>query len=84
MIREDRNKHPNSVIRKINNWVKRQWKMKFKHILREGNIVVDWLAKKSLKTDPGYHFIETPPTEIRNLLSDDCRGVAIPRSVSTL
>ncbi|KAL4306999.1 hypothetical protein AHAS_Ahas16G0234400 [Arachis hypogaea] len=85
MIQEDkRKKHPNSVIRKINNWVKRQWKVQFRHNLREGNTVADWLAKKSLKTDPEYHFIDIPPAKIRNLLFDDCRGVAIPHLVSTL
>ncbi|KAL4287834.1 hypothetical protein AHAS_Ahas19G0225800 [Arachis hypogaea] len=48
--------HPNPVIRKVNEWKRKDWSIRFVQIYREGNRCTDRLAKKSLNLDDDFVF----------------------------
>ncbi|KAL4305782.1 hypothetical protein AHAS_Ahas16G0112700 [Arachis hypogaea] len=78
--REERDNHPETIIRSISQLIQRDWNVKFCHTYREGNKSIDWLVKESLQACLGFHFIDTMPTGLRNII-DDARGVSLPRFI---
>ncbi|XP_072074464.1 uncharacterized protein [Arachis hypogaea] len=79
--REERDNHPETIIRSISQLIQRDWNVKLCHTYREGNKSADWLAKESLQACLGFHFIDTMPTGLRNIIDDDARGVSLPRFI---
>ncbi|KAL4322447.1 hypothetical protein AHAS_Ahas14G0211400 [Arachis hypogaea] len=78
---KDLSKHPNTLIRNINQWKKKPWEILFVNIYRESNRCADCLARKSLNLDPGFYFWDLPPREVISILADDEQGVSMPRLV---
>lgn len=54
--------------------VGRAWRVKFENILREGNVVVDLLAKAGAGGSSRMSILESPPPAAIPLLSEDYRG----------
>ncbi|RYR22221.1 hypothetical protein Ahy_B03g067495 [Arachis hypogaea] len=73
--------HPNPVIRKVNEWKRKDWSTRFVQIYREGNKCADCLAKKSLNLDDDFVFWDLPPSDLVSILSDDEIGATLPRLV---
>ncbi|KAL4330428.1 hypothetical protein AHAS_Ahas13G0399100 [Arachis hypogaea] len=69
------------VIRKVNEWKRKDWSIFFVQIYREGNRCSDCLAKKSLSLDDDFVFWDLPSPKLVSILSDDERGAALPRLV---
>lgn len=55
--------HPNSLVRDISAWLRKEWEITVSHTLRtqEGNRWVDWLAGVSLNLSLGLHVWQFPP-----------------------
>ncbi|KAL4359968.1 hypothetical protein AHAS_Ahas08G0130400 [Arachis hypogaea] len=79
--KKDLSKHPNTLIRNINQWKKKLWEILFVNIYRKSNKCADCLARKSLNLDPGFYFWDLPPREVISILADDEQGVSMPRLV---
>ena len=43
-------------------------------IFREGNHIADWLHKLGKDLPLGFHYLEDPLGDVRNILFDDDRG----------
>lgn len=60
-------------------FLQRDWIVKFQHVYREGNRVADKLANWSLQQGIGTHKLQNPPQDCTTLLWEDCLGVTLPR-----
>lgn len=69
----------NNLIRLILGWKSRSWNISFMLTLREGNSVADFLANRSITRELGFHAVEDPHTDLKDLLFRDLVGVSIPR-----
>ncbi|XP_057444828.1 uncharacterized protein LOC130737075 [Lotus japonicus] len=57
----------------------KDWVVRFDHILREGNSVVDYLAKDGARGTCRMRCLDTPPTEVTPMLADDYRDTLFMR-----
>ncbi|KAJ1418140.1 Ribonuclease H domain [Sesbania bispinosa] len=69
------------VLRHINLWKQKDWRVIFSHTFREGNQVVDCLANLSHSRNLGLHMLSEPPGECSSLLWQDSIGVSFSRSI---
>lgn len=65
---------------KIKDLIARDWVVNVQHVYREVNICADYLANMGHNMILGVHGLNTPPTEMFQLLQTDMVGVCIPRS----
>jgi len=71
-----------SLIRRIQELLRRDWHTQVIHTWREGNRCADWLANFSFSLDSwNLLVLETPPSELRRLLFDDISGACMPRDM---
>ncbi|GAU41583.1 hypothetical protein TSUD_271920 [Trifolium subterraneum] len=76
------NGKPPILVCRIQELLKLNWQVQFKHIWREGNRSADWLANFSFSLNSfQIHVMETPPSGILNLLFDDISGACMPRNI---
>ncbi|QHN91804.1 Putative ribonuclease H protein [Arachis hypogaea] len=62
------------AIRRITGLVKRNWKVKMQHVLREANKIADGMANFILDSHDTFLFLEHPPAEITlSLFADICK-----------
>ncbi|KAJ1375953.1 Ribonuclease H domain [Sesbania bispinosa] len=75
--KQDITYHPlASVISDIRDLLSRGWSVSITHLLREGNEVVDRLAKKGAASgDPNLHILEIPFAELNPILLADGLGI---------
>ncbi|KAL4374141.1 hypothetical protein AHAS_Ahas05G0152100 [Arachis hypogaea] len=76
--------HHEPLVRQIHQMMKREWKIEFRHTYREGNKGADFLCRKSLMAALGFHFVDLPSAELRNIVLDDARGAVLPRTISIM
>ncbi|KAL4364865.1 hypothetical protein AHAS_Ahas07G0048800 [Arachis hypogaea] len=83
LLNEERKleRHHNSLIRRISELKKLDWRIFFVHNYREGNKCADFLAKKSIDLDFGFLFWDYPFPELVIILQEDERGATLPRSI---
>ncbi|RYR25507.1 hypothetical protein Ahy_B02g059304 [Arachis hypogaea] len=56
------------ILRGIEKYKERSWKIKFQYANREANQCADWLGKISTNHQYGFNFIDNPPADIEHLL----------------
>ncbi|GAU32767.1 hypothetical protein TSUD_323350 [Trifolium subterraneum] len=77
--------HTPSLIWRIQEFMQKDWQIRFVHTWREGNRSADWLANFSLTSSSWNPVImESPPSELRRLLFDDFSGACMSRSVGLI
>ncbi|KAI9072186.1 hypothetical protein K1719_045853 [Acacia pycnantha] len=59
------------MVRRIQNLLKRDWRITVSHVYREGNQVGGFLATYALGLEVGYHSLPGPPDGIAGLLRED-------------
>lgn len=75
--------HPlSSLVILCQGFMVRDWVVRFSHIFREGNKVVDSLANFAFSLELGLHCLDNPPPISSRLMLDDLRGVSFPRMMS--
>ncbi|XP_057744794.1 uncharacterized protein LOC130962625 [Arachis stenosperma] len=74
-------KHPNSLVRRIDALKKKDWRIFFVQIYREANRSADYLDRKSLETGDDFLFWDTPSPELARIIYEDCTGASLPRSI---
>lgn len=62
-----------AVVDMIQELLGRGWNVKFEHILCEGNVVADLLAKEGASGSSRFSPLERPPWTVIPLLADDYR-----------
>ncbi|GAU12898.1 hypothetical protein TSUD_73850 [Trifolium subterraneum] len=77
--------HTPSLIRRIQEFLQKDWQIRFVHTWREGNRSARWLANFSL-TSISWNLVimESPPSELRQLLFDDFSGACMPKSIGLI
>lgn len=68
------------IVQQICDWKARDWDLRFVHICREANQVVDELASLAHDLELGTLVLDRPPPRCSNLLLFDVSGVSFPRS----
>lgn len=58
-----------------------EWTVKLLHVYREGNRAADWLANHGAAHHIETYIFHNAPVELGRIISEDSRGVAIPRLV---
>ena len=78
-LEEPANNHAN-VIQECKEWLQRGWIVNIRHVLREGNLVADKLAKLALKSHSRNitRWLQ-PPEEVDKLIFQDLIGSRMPR-----
>ncbi|MED6185077.1 hypothetical protein PIB30_053535, partial [Stylosanthes scabra] len=66
------------IVKDIVGHLRRPWEVLINHVNRLANSGADFLAKKGLKGSEDLEFINSPPSEMRDLLRDDFVGVVMP------
>ncbi|KAL4373346.1 hypothetical protein AHAS_Ahas05G0072600 [Arachis hypogaea] len=66
--RKELGRHPNHIIRKVNELRRREWNIVFVQIYRKGNRSANYLAKLSMNSETDYVFWDLPPPEILSIL----------------
>ncbi|KAL4316089.1 hypothetical protein AHAS_Ahas15G0250200 [Arachis hypogaea] len=77
-------KLPNGLIQNIRRWLNKDWVVKIEHTFIEGNKAADFLAKKGLDQELGYHFVDMSCPELSLILEDDYRGISMPRAIRVM
>ncbi|KAK3198039.1 hypothetical protein Dsin_021454 [Dipteronia sinensis] len=68
-----------SLILNCKNLVEADWNCSITHIFREGNMLVDGLARMGHRLNIGIKFFEEPPSKICPIFDADYRGVTCLR-----
>ena len=75
-------KHPYAaLILRIHQLIQRDWDVRVMHSFREANRAADCLAALGHTLPLGVHFYSVPPIALRGILSEDSRGIALPRLI---
>ncbi|XVF61732.1 hypothetical protein PTKIN_Ptkin08bG0154100 [Pterospermum kingtungense] len=61
--------------------LKRNWEVEVRFIYREANRSADFLARLGLSLDLGTKVFSIPPDDMLQVLQDDARGLAFPRTI---
>ncbi|KAI9107947.1 hypothetical protein K1719_020820 [Acacia pycnantha] len=59
--------------------VRKDWRITWKRVYREGNRCADFLASFALSLEVGYHSLAVPPEGLSSLLREDAEGTVTPR-----
>ncbi|KAL2942612.1 hypothetical protein RDABS01_030962 [Bienertia sinuspersici] len=59
------------------------WMVEIIHVYREGIRAADWLANHGVGSEDKVKTWQEPPPNLLQILTDDIRGVALPRQVTT-
>ena len=79
----NRSNHPySSLIDKVKQIIDRNWTVRIVHVYREANRAADLMASKGHSLSLGLHVYCIPPMDLKAVLDEDCRGVALPRLIS--
>ncbi|KAJ1433963.1 Ribonuclease H domain [Sesbania bispinosa] len=70
-----------NILKMIQMWNQKDWRIKFSHTFREGNRIADWLANSAHSRPLGLLLIIEPPRECLDLIWQDSVGVALSHSV---
>lgn len=60
---------------------KEEWETRIQHVYREGNRAADWLANHGVAQTLRIVILEDIPIELRSIVDEDFRGVALPRLI---
>nr|KYP44684.1 hypothetical protein KK1_033798 [Cajanus cajan] len=64
-----------TIIARIRDFAREDWRLEFKHTLREGNSCADFLAKQGAAVDESLVILEAPLAELSMLLDADIMQV---------
>ena len=70
-----------ATIRKIRQWMRRDWEISLRHIYREANRCADRLAKLGKMQACKKTIWCTPPAQLERLIIEDCEGRKFLRCV---
>ncbi|CAN1756622.1 Putative ribonuclease H protein At1g65750 [Linum perenne] len=63
------------------NWLQQDWTVKVKHIYREANHAVDYLANLGHKMTRGTHVVDISDCNLAYFVRYDCMGISEPRVI---
>jgi hypothetical protein len=76
------NGSPPTLVRRIEELLKLNWRVQFNHTCRERNRSADWMANFSISLNSfNIHVIQTPPNEVSSLLFTDISGACMPKNI---
>ena len=75
LVSETREEFASSLLLWWWDLLKKDWKVKFNHPLREGNKAPDWLANYGIQGDLGLKVHSSPPQWLSLILVGDAMGV---------
>lgn len=58
----------------IHGLIQRQWEVRFYHVYKEGNIVVDFMTNEGFSISKSFLSYVNPPEKARNLLLNNVIG----------
>ena len=73
--------HPNKIVRSIHRCLTKEWEVLSIHAYRERNRAANWIANRSLSLTHGFHFLDTSPSGLVEILRNDDIGVAMPHAI---
>ncbi|CAA7017011.1 unnamed protein product [Microthlaspi erraticum] len=74
--------HPLSfLVHLCHGFISKDWEVRVTHVLREANRLADGLANYAFSLPLGLHFLDSVPSDLLVVLSDDERGVSRSRQV---
>lgn len=68
-------------LQNIRRLLQMNWEVKFVHVFREVNRVVDELASLGCTCNEVMVYLDSPPKEVGHLISNDARWTSFPRRV---
>ncbi|KAH9670623.1 putative ribonuclease H protein [Citrus sinensis] len=70
-----------TLIRAIQELIRRNWRVEITHVYREANFAADYLATLACCLPLGLHVLNSPPKGVLQFMSQDNYGVVYPRLV---
>ena len=70
-----------TLIRAIQDLIRRNWRVEITHVYREANFTADYLATLACSLPLGLHVLNSPPKGVLQFMSQDTYGVVYPRLV---